>query len=332
MRGDELMKPIYFGTNFPSSEQDLLKLINANNIYSRNQIEVFDKFNRFGYLDPFNGINNTKEYTFFTKPDLHIFNNGDPYTLNPELQNIPIFVDALDRYRNVLKQLQVSNRENRSPFINLLSAKMKTNIDLPSINAGESDTSATIYGSKLFYRKSSFASDQEHEFSVEFEDTDRLDVYMFFKLYDEYERLKKLGTVTPPSDVYVRNRWLHDQFAAYKIIVDEDYERIIFFAKLLGVFPKGAPREIFSDISANGGLRMTVNFRATFVEDMNPVILSEFDYICKPYYKNIANDADIYDLNAGRVNGDWVTIPRIAKKYNNYGTARKESEYLLKWR
>ena len=309
-------------------------LIHAATLYDRESIEWYDKFNRFGCIDPHNALQNTREYIFITKPDLHIFNDGDHTLLNPEIENAPIFVDALRRYNKVLQQLQYSTKGNGSPFANLLSNSITNNLELPGISASSDiETSENIYGTKMFYRKASFSSDEDFEFNLEFEDTKYLEVYMFFKLYDEYERRKYYGTVTPPNDTYRKFKILHDQMAMYKFIVGEDGETIIYYAKLYGCYPKGVPRDTFSDLPAAGRLSFTVPFKATFVEDMEPTILSDFNILAGPLYSvrskaNDNKDLPIYNEDLGTVDGTWATVPYITATEGINGTL----SYKLKWR
>ncbi|MGL5327856.1 MAG: hypothetical protein ACRDD7_01220 [Peptostreptococcaceae bacterium] len=308
------------------SENEFRKLLQGNLYYTRNEIDWYDKFARFGYLDPYNTLTNTREYIFFTKPDLHIFNNGDATNLNPEIANMPFFKDLHERYLDVLKQLQKSQDTSR-PFMNLLTNSVKSGLDLPSIQASEIEGPANVYGDDIPYRAGSGTSDNNHEFSLEFEDTKYLEVYMLFKAWDEYARKKNKGGITPPDRNYILNKILHDQCSFYKIIVDNDNESIIFFAKGWGVYPKGVPREVFGDLSKDGGLKFSVSFNATFVEDMNPVIINEFNALTQAKdRKNIP----IYDSQGKHINGKWATLPYI--EYDINVGINPMPRYKLKWR
>ena len=312
------------------SDNSFKKLINAAGIYDRDQIEWYQKFNRFGCIDPYNVLLGTREYIFITKPDLHIFDGGEPSKLNPEIANMPIFKDALKRYNDVLQQLQYSTRGNISPFANLLTNSITSNLELPGISvSSDIETSENIYGTKMFYRKASFQSDEDFEFNLEFLDTKYLEVYMFFKLYDEYERKKYYGSITPPDDSYIFNKVLHDQMCMYKFIVGEDGETIIYYAKLYGCFPKGVPRDTFSDLPASGGLSFTVPFKATFVEDMDPTILRDFNTLTAPLYNRYTKDLGIYDTTTGGINGTWANVPFITHTDSKINPM---SQYKLKWR
>ena len=129
----------------------------------------------------------TREYIFFTKPDLQIFlhdknfsigsggSNDMSKTFIDSVANNPLFVEAATKYPEVLHQLCYS--QNRSePFVNLLSNQKTSNVDLPAISvANDYETSRNILGSSVFYRGTSIESDENHEFSVEFLDTKYLE-------------------------------------------------------------------------------------------------------------------------------------------------------------
>lgn len=318
-------------------EEELTQVINSAGIYDRAQFQFYDRFNRFGCIDPYNSVTTTREYLFFTKPDLHIFENKDTNTLNKELENVPLFQDALKRYKPVLKQLQISaSGNNGCPFMNILSNTVRSNMDLPGINAEELETAANIYGTTLTYRRESNKSDEGHEFGLEFEDTKFLEVYMLFKIFDEYERRKYFGSISPPDLDYRYRRILHDQIAIYKFIVGEDGESLIYWAKAIGCFPKTVPRDAFSDMSSGGGLRFTVQWKAQFIEDMDPQILDDFNRLIRPMYESMfTNDLNLYNYKMNMVDGTWAGIPYIGiKKLNTAieGPSEMDYKYKLRWR
>lgn len=322
--------------NMPNSE----KVTNFDDIImgtgllpNRHAIEWYDKFERIPTIDTFNPVTTTTEYLFFTKPDLHIF---DGLALNPQLAQVPLFVDANlpYRYGDVLRQLQISARSNtgkaKSPFMTILSNAVTSSLDLPGVDAEDIATAANINGTKMTYRLTSFVADNEHQFSLEFEDTKYLEVYMLFKLYDEYERLKHQGRVSPDIK-YIMNKILHDQISIYKFIVDSDGETIIFFAKLYGCYPKGVPRDAFSSMDSSGGLKFSVDWKCQFVEDMDPLILSDFNHLVAPY-TNGKKRLPIYNLEKNAPEYRWAALPYIegAAGYNSAGViSRPRLRWLL---
>lgn len=313
------------------NDKTFKSLLNAAHIYDRSEMEWYTKFNRFGCLDPYSILSTTREYIFITKPDLHIFSSPSTTSvLNPELGSYPIWQDALVRYNDVLQQLQYSASGSGKPFINLLTNSIKSSVDIPDISTNDVQTSENIYGTFMTYRKSSLTSDEQHEFSIEFEDTKYTEVYMWFRLYDEYEKLKDLGMVTPPDEHYIINKILHDQMALFKFIVGEDGETLIYWAKMWGLYPKGVPRSAFSDLSSGESLKMSVSFKAQFIDDMDPSILADFNYLTIPNGIPSANQIlPIYDKSIGQVSGEWAGNPFVVRSTN---TSLGINQYRFKWR
>lgn len=347
----EAIKPITKRDIFPEylSDTDMKQVLWANGIYNRADIQWYQKFNRFGVLDPYNAVSGTKEYLFFTKPDLHIVEPGTG-TLNEELWNQPYFVELGQRYPMVITQLQNSNGigGNKGPFMAILSNAVKNSLEIPGVTANTIDTPSTIYGTSYNYRGWGFQSDEKVEFSLEFEDTKYLEIYNLVKAYEEYERLKKLGMVTPPNidgapvvngrcfSYYIKNKILHDQFSVYKFIVEDDGETILYYAKLWGVFFKNVPREAFSDMKVDGGLRYTIDFEAAFIDDMNPTILTDFNQLVMPHIPEGAVELPIYNQQKRMIDGSWASMPIITKvktegiEWN--GPRSMKHIYKLKWR
>ena len=296
---------------FDESTAGLLKYVKANGLGIGpgrvSQIEKYQKFARYERLDPNNWMGATREFIFFTTPDLQLFKGP---TLNPSIANNALMVEAFKRYNDVLQSLSYSACGR--PFVNLLSNYKRSNVDLPDINtASDYETSKNILGSSLFYRGTSYESDENHEFSVEFEDTKYLEVYMWFRLFDEYERMKHYGLVDFVDDNYLNGKIIHDQMAMYKFIVGEDGESIIHYSKFIGVYPKNVPRSTFSDLPADGNVKFTINFKASYVEDMDPNIILDFNEVAK---KIPAGDAKLggYLDEFNGWSGEFMQRPYIA--------------------
>ena len=333
---------------------DFGPVLQSNNIYNRSDIQWYSKYNRFGCIDPYNGVTTTREYLFFTKPDLHICEPGT-MTLNPELKGYKFFDDLLHRHPDVVKQLQSSiyspKTSGSNVFMTLLSNSVKNTLDLPGVSASSIDTAVNIFGTSIEYRGDGYTSDEKHTFNLEFEDTRYLELYHLFKAYEEYERLKRIGVVTPPDGnaskskskhfytKYTQNRELHDLFGIYKFVVDEDFETIIYYAYLCGVDIETVPRDSFSDMKVDGGLRYSVGFKAAFVEDMNPEILYDFNKLIKDNMIVPTTNLPIYNSATSSVDGRWATVPIIEmKRKTDYaagvwlGPSNMEYEYKLRWR
>lgn len=208
------------------------------------------------------------------------------FDLNEELSSYPFFIEMAKRYGNVAAQLQASIGDKSSPFMHILSNAVKDTLDLPDITTREIDTPATAFGTAITYEADDFSTDENHTFSLEFEDSKYLEVYMLFKCWHEYLRRKSFGEVSPFKDEYRYKKILHDQIAIYKFIVGDDGETLIYWAKLYGCRPQGVPRQTFSDLNPSNGLRYSINWKAAFVEDMDPLILTDFNALTKSTRSN----------------------------------------------
>ena len=341
---------------------DQIKLLNdnkktimkANNIpYNGKSIQYYDRLARFSVLDPYNKFTYGREYLFFTKPDCHIV---EPNTmdLNPVLQGDPFFTDLLNRYPVVINQLQSSAGHTsateyaaNSPFMNLLCNSKTSTLELPAMSASTMDGPANMWGGSNTYRKDAWIADENLEFSIEFEDTKTLGIYNLLKAYEMYHRYKMAGYIYPPNlagatetdgvyyDTYTAKKELHDVFGIYKIIVDENYTDILYYAYIYGAYFVNVPRDAFNSVNGvTEGMKYTVDFKAFGVSD-DPTVLAQFNTLVLSKYKN---DKAISELNVvdfigkngmptkktpdnfknynPRINTTWAKYPLITK--SNY--------------
>lgn len=332
-------------------DDDRVELImHSHGIYDRRENNaMYNKFARIPYVDPFNTTSVTREYLFFTKPDLHLFKRGTS-KIADSLSSYSFFVDAIDRYPYVCMQLQssagASTYENKNPYITLLSNAVRSGLDIPGAEAtNDLETGANVYGTKITYRGSSYTSDQDLSFSLEFEDTKYYEIYMFFKIYDEYCKYKQLGLIeldygnNKSDDLawinYTINKILHDQFSVYKIVVGEDGQTILWWGKYTGVYPVNVPRDSFGDMNKVENQRLSVNFKAQFFRDMDPVTLTEINRISIPTggtYRNRAT-LPLFDETNHMINGEWGSVPYIVtSRTKTSDITTTTTKYKLLWK
>lgn len=249
----------------------------------------FNKFSRYGYLDPANElITGAREYLFFSKPDLHLVNVDNPYYMYNVLSNVPFFNEAFNRYKLSYYSLQqyYNGKEYinagglpidlRNRYISLLSNMVTSSFDLSDITASDVTNNQNLYQINTSYREGSLSSDLQYDFSLEFKDTKYLDVYMLFKIYDEYFRYKYMLEIMPTRYDYIANKIYPEALSIWKIITD-DTGRIMYWAKATGCTPMSVPRGTISNIEGN--IKFTVNWKAQFIKDMDPIHLSEINYL-----------------------------------------------------
>ena len=307
----------------------------SNLIFDPSAIEWYDKYNRFGWLDPFNNDQVVQEFLFFTKPDLNIF-SGVGYQnakLISQLQNIPFFVDANLRHRQALMQLQSSvhdSYDRSNPFMYLLSNAVTSKLELPGITSESQESTSNIMGTSIQYRGHSLKSDNGYDFTLSFHDTAYLEIYTMVKAYDEYMRLLKLGDVYPKHE-YIVNRIIPEQFSIYKFLIGSDGETILYYAKLTGCYFTDVPRSDFGD-PGNDGFKFSLSFHAQFVEDNNPMILNEFNRITPAASKDKSNLVSTYNYNTGTVDNRWVSFPWIESVVDLRSERRStKKDYRMRW-
>lgn len=330
----------------------LRKTFRANGVYSREDMKYNTSFYRFRRFDPYNFIDGAFEMVFFTKPDLNIFSPSGGLTTT-SMSNTDMFGrlganvvggTASSPYFQYLYKMgyrdtvladlcssyRASGTRHACPFIRILSNRRTSSLDLPDIVANEIETAQNLQGTKIYYPTSSMKSDEDAEFSMEFEDTSRLEIYNLFKAYDIYRQMKNLGLVAPRVE-YIANKILHEQFSAYKFLLDSDGERIIYWAKAIGIYPKTISRSSFSEIPDKGELKISVQFKiAGWVEDMDPLILQDFNRLMLSYSGNEVQVVDLWDDSIGRISGEnldgfYVDMEKDHTLYKPY-----EKQYVLR--
>lgn len=328
-------------------------IMKANNLPVDENIPYYDRIARFSVLDPYNKFTYGKEYLFFTKPDCHIV-EPNTMTLNPVLASDPFFIDLLNRFPAVINQLQSSAGYSpeteyvaKSPFMNLLCNSKTSTLELPGMSATNMDGPTNMWGGTNTYRKDAWASDENIEFSIEFEDTKTLDIYNLLKAYEMYHRYKMAGYIYPPNlagapensngvyyDTYTAKKELHDVFGVYKIIVDENYMDILYYAYVYGAYFVNVPRDAFNSVNGvTEGMKYTVDFKAFGVSD-DPTVLAQFNKLVLSKYAEdtTRTEMSIVDFIAEngipanstpnnfnkynpRMNTDWARYPLI-KRFN----------------
>ena len=329
-------KTLYMKTNTDAKSNRLtdddIANLRQEGLFNKGYINnnMYSKYSKFGYNDPYNRMQNTKEVLFFTKPDLHIMSvaNGKTGKLAGQLANVPFFEYLLEKYPNVIKELQAGYGTETKTMC-LLHNRVKDTLDLPDLTSQDIDMSANMHGNNYEYRGSSEASDDGFSFNLEFEDTKNLEVYMLFKAYDEYERYKRLGRVTPLKK-YIENKVLHDQIAIYKFTLGDDLMTIKHWAKLWGCYPTSVPRSVFGngDFSSSG-LSLSIGWKSAFIMDMDPFILQEFNVLMTGSADG-GSHAHMSNVNKdGRINRTWANGAFVSVENKKNGS--HEKEYRLRW-
>ena len=316
---------------------DLYKIaLHGANIFEKDEIDLYHNMYRFGLYNPYGALTSLKEYLFFTKPDLNIIEREPTtgrftdYSLAEGLDNLDFWKDLKAERIDIVEMLQNSY----SPGWNmLLQNSVISNLEIPGLEGTTIETPVNNYGVGFLYRGTSEASDDSLDFSLEFKDTRWLDVYTFFKAYENYETLKHHGIIAPWRG-YTINKVLHDQFAVYKFLVAEDLETIVYWCKLYGVIPVSLPRDAFSSSEISNGLQYSIGFKAAFIEDMTEGVIADFNMLNDEFTKNnqrmVKYQLETYNSETGTPDFRPAKSVRVVKYQD--GNSPTGWVYKLKWK
>ena len=294
----------------------------------------FSRFSRYGYIDIAGEfLTGTREYLFFSKPDLHLMNDDGTGTMYSPLKTNPFLVEAFNHYRHSFYSLQQFTNTRiagddsigsifdiNSMYIPLLSNMATSTLDLGDITANDVENNKNLYQVNTTYRESSYTSDMLYDFSIEFKDTKYLDVYMFFKIYDEYCRHKYFEEIEPAKPEYILSKIYPEAFSIWKVIVD-DTDRIMYWAKAIAVTPMSVPRGSMSNFENQ--VKLTINFKAQFVKDMDPMNLMELNNLT---LASLGHNLDKSEIALPSDGETWVGYPYVAIDNENINTSARTGD------
>jgi len=316
----------------------------ANRLFKRSEIQMYNKFSRYGFINPYDNEQYLREYLFFTRPDLNLLAGKNKLACKAyktagenstrSLEDIPYFVDMLNKQYYTLLSLQSSMTDLKTPFINLLTNTSSSRLDLPEINAESHETTSNIMGYTMSTRGHSLKSGVGFDFNLQFNDTAYLEVYNLAKIYDTYVNMCRVGEHTNKKD-YITNGIDPIQFSIYKFLVGQDGETIMYYAKITGVYINNVPRGDMSDPTDFG--KISLGFHGFDVDDSNPAILGEFNSLVGKYL-NGTKEAMTMLYSHGGVNNDWAWLPYVtrnmdarSKRRAPKGSENTNYDYRLKW-
>ena len=307
--GDNNQRPDIF------TDKDLMRNIRSAGLFEPSDMKYRRVFYPFKRIDPYNRVQGTKEYVFFTKPQIPIVKSDD---LQDQFKKIPYYENLFGRgYKEILQDLSGSGSGDTSPFIKILTNRISSNIDIPGLQVDVLETAQNFWGTKIIYPKTSMSSDEGMEFTCEFEETKYLEIYHLFKAWDMYRQMKWWGIISPP-DYCIQYKILNDHIAVYKFVVGEDGETLLYWCKWTGVFPASISRDTFSEIPNEGPLKLTVNFKVSgWFEDMEPNIIGDFNSLIDNSDKSTKNPWKIWDYTIGGVSQENMNTPYIFKGKEN---------------
>jgi len=256
------------------AEETLSRSFNFDTTKGINPVEQFNPTRRRGaYVDPAIG---TSWYFFLTSPSCNMLAGNlyqHPYLRNMSADNVGRKLLNFLAY-NVKDESGMSL--NNEPFIPLV-----TNTAL-SFSPQDTSSQTTNYGETWTRIKNYFIGEDNDSksggsFSVEYEDYQFLPNFKLHKAWYEYIQAVRRGFITPNKKCY-KLREIDYMASAYYFLLAPDGETILYWCRFTGVAPTAIPYSSFSS-GDNGPIRFSINYNFVVKEDMEPMVLSDFNLV-----------------------------------------------------
>ena len=249
-------------------------------------------------------------HVFFTRPDCNILKK-DGKTLVDEIKNNSEFYYSWERCPYLLKQLTLPVDNTGHDFMLSLSNRAASfSLSDEYINT---DTYGKTWGGwKISFGRADTESKTAGDFTITYNDTRNLYVYMLHKLWIDYIAGVYRGKYAP-RDKYIKNHILDYACSVYYIITAEDGETILFWSKYYGVYPSTIPSTQYSWAYGNTiqDPKIEIKYNYSWKEDFNPEALVEFNMNSNVDDTTIVKYAPIYDPKLGHAGPTWVGAPYI---------------------
>ena len=242
----------------------------------RHPFAQYRYFNRYLRDFPDEALTSLVPYVFFVRPDLNILN-----LTQDDFANDAIRGDATIRwlYNNCpeIVRMLSTNYSDYHDYMPYLGSKVETfpTFDF-SLQVNENTQAFTGY--RNFYSGNAVQSTTGIQFDVTFKENNNLETLKLFFTWlyyiDGVVRNKFIA-----KDVYRFNRIADYYTSIYYFLCEPDGQKITYYQKITGAFPTNAPMSLLSmNIPMTPESKVNISFSAFYVEHMNPIILSEFNY------------------------------------------------------
>ena len=309
--------------------------------YPDNEIWEVERFNRFRLrygMDP--SISNIS-YVFFTRPLLNLdpYSKVDPYlyTLSKSVYGRHILYDL-----NPLTKLYNADSKNYTPFIMALTNNIvgftPKDVVLRSNEALENQ-----HNEKIIYASNYYDTLSADSFSVDILETSNLYYTNLIKTWVDYINNVQSGKWEPLLD-YVQQRVIDYMSSMYYFLLGEDGHTITYYAKYTGVYPNTIPYSSLASGDPNERQirKLPVTFQYVRKEDMNPLILNDFNVLVSKYSDFNMNTQDeeeaimkhglIMDREKEHLTqNNWCTSVRVVDgslRFFNVDKALSPAQYL----
>ena len=291
------------------------------------------KFNRFRFLGQDSGLS-TKSFIFMTRPDLNLYKETlietdygisssiDPYSMNPDLLRLPTF-KYIGRLKNACRDIMASleymgTNSIDSPWLYIVSNQAR-GYEIPDRKIDIVETGETFHGNKIIYGEPTFSHKIAGTVSIPFIERRDLSLYYTLRLWVEYIQAVSMGRCNPRF-THMMNHEIDYAVSLYYITTDESMENILYWEKLIGVFPLSVPDSFFSwnnDSSARE-MKYNIDFAYSFRAVQDEFHLLEINNLYRKKTNRIDSiDASYNDFNYSYDSTYNTILSKLAASYNH---------------
>lgn len=269
----------------------------------------YNSFNRFKNHEGMDFLESGIGYFFFTKPQLNL--SGQDESL------LKIHYPFIYMYKDKAAYTNMFNGRN---FVYPLT-NLGTGFDTHDIVMETDEYSNTFRGYKMVAPTTTVKSEVAGDFSINYLETSDMYVTTYHKIWLDYIQGVREGVLKPIpgaikglSNKTGKNRtgYIDYMCSVYYFLLDVDGQSIKYWAKYTGVFPTNLPYSTFKWEQGQSELRkMSINYQYNYKEDMNPILLEEFNKIGLDAAWNYYHNSSEHNWNkAVRVVNDSATDSR----------------------
>ena len=290
------------------------------------------KFNRFKTPVLGDAFSRGFGHVFFTRPDCNIMNyNGNGrYELTKSCANDMIFAEGFRNHKDLLKQL-CAPTEYAHDFMPYLSNKAM-GFDISNKTLATETYGKNMMGHQVQIGRHAESSKTAGSFSIPYIETRDAEIYALHNYWLRYIAGVYRGRYRPkPANIF--NKIIDYACSVYYFVTAEDFETIIYWTKLYGVFPAMTPDSTF-EWKADAGpitkpdesIEYSYSWRS---DDNDPKIILDFNNnsTCgglNTDFKYLRTyEPELYALGS-----TWTGAPFIEQVRMKNGSY----EYKLRWR
>lgn len=285
-------------------------------------------FNRFRIPSLGDAFHKGFGHVFFTRPKCNIMTYDGQYRLTDAVKDDMTFQYGFTNHKNILKQLCGQSEFNHD-FMLYLHNKAQ-GFDISDKTLETSTYGTNLMGHSIQYGRTSEKSKTAGNFTVPYAADRNMHIYNLHNYWLKYIAGVYRGRYQPDVNDIV-NKVLDYACACFYFVTAEDFETIIYWTKLFGVFPTSTPDGVMS-WKAGGPIlnpEPTITYAFSWrSEDNDPKILVDFNK--NALYGNTSDFKYVqtYEKDRYGLGDTWVEAPFVELRKNTAGITQPK----LRWR